>query len=386
MMNSFKVKKEKGITLIALVITIIVMLILVAVTVSTAINGSLFEYAKTAKTETIDKTQEEQSWANVGSNLSTGELIAKYTNNTDNQVNWEEALANATRHPSQSIENTDIGIGTDGKPVNLDLWTYEEEESLGDLTYVIGWKLSQDDRELGIIHGYQNDNIVNGRIQGTVPQYIKRGEGDFLPVLNLSSTFSECTSLIYAPRIPDSTTDMSSTFNNCTNLTEAPIIPNSVKFLEFAFYNCINLTTVYNLPSSAFNMNSTFDGCTSLTTVPNLPNGVKKMNNTFMNCTNLTTVPNLPNALETMSCAFKNCTSLTEVPNIPISAEQLERAFSGCTSLTVVPNIWTRVTTDTTTYKGIPNGNGCFEGCTNASNYSEIPNYWKVYDDPFGRL
>ena len=34
---------QKGITLVALVITIIVMLILVTVTVTTAINGGLFE-------------------------------------------------------------------------------------------------------------------------------------------------------------------------------------------------------------------------------------------------------------------------------------------------------------------------------------------------------
>ena len=40
-----KLKTQKGITLIALVITIIVMLILVAVTISMAINGGLFEKA-----------------------------------------------------------------------------------------------------------------------------------------------------------------------------------------------------------------------------------------------------------------------------------------------------------------------------------------------------
>ena len=39
-------KKEKGITLIALIITIIVMLILVAVTISVALNGGLFNNAK----------------------------------------------------------------------------------------------------------------------------------------------------------------------------------------------------------------------------------------------------------------------------------------------------------------------------------------------------
>lgn len=54
-----KPKKEKGITLIALVITIIVMLILVAVTVSITINGGLLEYAgKTAKETTVAQDME----------------------------------------------------------------------------------------------------------------------------------------------------------------------------------------------------------------------------------------------------------------------------------------------------------------------------------------
>ena len=45
-------KGQKGITLVALVITIIVMLILAGVTISIAINSGLFNQAKEAKTET----------------------------------------------------------------------------------------------------------------------------------------------------------------------------------------------------------------------------------------------------------------------------------------------------------------------------------------------
>lgn len=52
-------KNNKGITLIALVITIIVMLILVGVTVSAAINGKLFDTAKKAAKDTEKAKQEE---------------------------------------------------------------------------------------------------------------------------------------------------------------------------------------------------------------------------------------------------------------------------------------------------------------------------------------
>lgn len=45
-------KDQKGITLVALIITIIVMLILVAVTITVALNGGLFDTARRASKET----------------------------------------------------------------------------------------------------------------------------------------------------------------------------------------------------------------------------------------------------------------------------------------------------------------------------------------------
>ena len=48
-------KKQNGITLIALIITIIVMLILVGVTINVALNGGLFQKAETATKETEEK-------------------------------------------------------------------------------------------------------------------------------------------------------------------------------------------------------------------------------------------------------------------------------------------------------------------------------------------
>ena len=57
-------KTNKGITLIALVITIIVMLILVVVTIRIATNGGLFDYAGRAARETKDAIADETDIAN----------------------------------------------------------------------------------------------------------------------------------------------------------------------------------------------------------------------------------------------------------------------------------------------------------------------------------
>ena len=81
-------KNHNGITLIALVITIIVMLILVSVTISMAVNGGLFGYAGRAARETEEAKQKELDWLNV-EGLSTDQLIAKYTGEEVEEVhNW----------------------------------------------------------------------------------------------------------------------------------------------------------------------------------------------------------------------------------------------------------------------------------------------------------
>ena len=53
-------KEQKGITLIALIITIIVMLILVAVTINVALNGGIFDKAKDAKEQTSFEAERER--------------------------------------------------------------------------------------------------------------------------------------------------------------------------------------------------------------------------------------------------------------------------------------------------------------------------------------
>lgn len=69
---------QRGITLIALVITIIVMLILVAVTITMAVNGGLFGYAQNAVTETNAAKEAEN-------HLGTGYLTVTGVDNLNNQ-------------------------------------------------------------------------------------------------------------------------------------------------------------------------------------------------------------------------------------------------------------------------------------------------------------
>ena len=72
-----KFTKQKGITLIALIITIIVMLILVGVTINVALNGGLFNKAKTASDQTQRQVSKEQLIAAmIGGYDSNGNFVA----------------------------------------------------------------------------------------------------------------------------------------------------------------------------------------------------------------------------------------------------------------------------------------------------------------------
>ena len=65
-------KDQKGITLVALIITIIVMLILVAVTISVALQGGLFQKARDAATGT------KQAQLKEAATLAKAEVMADY--------------------------------------------------------------------------------------------------------------------------------------------------------------------------------------------------------------------------------------------------------------------------------------------------------------------
>ena len=94
----------KGITLIALVITIIVMLILVGVTISMALNGGLFGYAKKAARDTESQKQLEQELASGAVTIDG----VKYDSMQDYMNGFPSGTPKAK--PIDEVEKTEKGI------------------------------------------------------------------------------------------------------------------------------------------------------------------------------------------------------------------------------------------------------------------------------------
>ncbi len=387
------IRSNRGITLIALVITIIVLLILAGVSFSLmAGSDGILGKASNATDQTKKATAKEQVELLLadykadyfegkyvegtensnpkeyiqgklepgkvtgdyyvkatGDNVkvyegkdTTGKAILKGTLQEDGSIQWgeiseddellEEANANPEkyRHPEQQKSNT-LGIGVHGEAINMDLWIYQGAE----------WENGQYRGYALCNEGYTSQGpYYDTAYLGSdfdnivIPKYIKTAEDEeFKPVSSLLYTFDGCSQITKAPEVPNSVTSMEGTFIGCTSLSEAPIIPNSVTDMSYTFSGCTNLSQVPIIPNSVTSMEGTFSGCTNLSQAPIIPNSVTSMEGTFSGCTNLSEVPIILNSVTSMEGTFRGCTSLREAPIIPNSVTNMRYTFKGCTSL-----------------------------------------------------
>ena len=350
------------------------LLILVGVTIAAiSEENGIIQRAVEAKEETEKSEKIEQNTLN-----SYEDTINEYAG-----IDWDTVLANAEKHPDQKT-STAIGVGTDGRAVNMDLWEYT---LLDDGTYALNSEETitavKEENWSTARKGYLGNFIEDGKIQGTVPQFIKDETDDFfIDVTDMTYSFYNCADLREMPEIPKTTRNMCNTFSNCINLKESKKIPNSVKKLQSTFMNCTNLTTIFNIPSEVTDMSNTFYACSKLTSVPNLPNSVERFDWTFHNCSALKSISNIPNNITTLQgtfsgCVnlitvpkissnrvtdmretFSGCTSLNEISNIPLGVEDLTLTFYNCTSLKTIPEIPSSVTNMRETFSGCSSLNG----------------------------
>ncbi len=166
-------------------------------------------------------------------------------------------------------------------------------------------------------------------------------------------------------------------FFNCENLTG--------KISEKLFEDCINVTDFSNMffgcnnlegsiPENLFancqkatNFSKTFAFCIRITgTIPeklfaNCPDAID-FNGTFCGCSNLT--GKIPEKL------FENCENAQIFGTKERTDSGQEGTFRNCISLTgMAPELWNN--------NNVTASYSCFYGCTNLSNYNEIPDNWK---------
>ncbi len=134
---------------------------------------------------------------------------------------------------------------------------------------------------------------------------------------------------------------------------------------------------------------SSFDGNENITSIPEglFKNNVNvaDFSRTFRGCTGLTSIPeglfkNNVNATY-FSSTFSDCTGLRSIPEglfkNNVNARNFENTFSGCIGLIGIPEKIIELAKKVNERGG--DSRAMFLGCTSASNYESLPDYMKKY-------
>lgn len=115
-------RAEKGITLVALIITIIVMLILVGVTINLAVNSGLFDQARTGSEKTKERIISEEITASL--HLTKDGRINVYAT-----YNEAKELLEGEHKTVTLLEPVEVAEATDNVKFKvLDTYTYQITE------------------------------------------------------------------------------------------------------------------------------------------------------------------------------------------------------------------------------------------------------------------
>ena len=378
-MNLKKFNEKRGITLIALVVTIIVLLILAGISISmlTGQNGVL-NRAKGAKEEYSNSTEKEQLQLSYNSAITRklgesitaeelqnelNEVVGKNedgtskTETTDmgNKVFYVKFVK--TNH-NYRVDNGEVTLitGEDKsvvEPKNVADWEYDSNDD-GTLT-ITGYKGSDTEvvipnyiggkkvRKVGIgsISSIWSDDICDDSIKFYLGSGRTKGQKT-IKRITISYGIEEIgcyafwgTVGVENISIPSSVTSIErEAFKECSNLTNVTIQSGLTSIEYSVFSGCSSLINI-TIPSSVTSIgNRAFEECSSLTNIT-IPSSVTSIGEgAFVSCSSLTNITIPSSVTSIKSGAFVSCSSLTNI-TIPSSVTSIESgAFAICSSLT----------------------------------------------------
>ena len=416
-----KLQHNKGITLIALIVTIVVLLILagVSIAVITGDNG-VIKSANQAKTEQRGGTVEDRV-AVWKAGKATSEYTHRETKTEDEMLNdlindkllFEDEIDRENKKITIGSKEIDYSTGSDlklesdkgkeelileyevsaGDTIQLPYYDTTSDGDATEFNFQVNW--GDGTTETGITnsnisekskHQYQNAGIydikIKGKYESLETSYDAKETANYdklKKVKQWGTTGLKYVGLYYCSNLNEIVSTTENSFSNligiCLAYTSIQSIP------EDLFANCPNVTNFYgafkecksleSIPEKLFancpnvtNFYCAFEECRSLESIPanlfaNCPN-VTNFESTFCNCKNITSIPEK---------LFDNCKKV----------ESFKGTFWGCSMLTGnAPELWKRGTnSEENEYKGNPNGEDCFAVCGGLENWNEIPDYWK---------
>ena len=250
-------RKNQGITLIALIITIIVMLILVGVVVTVVIQSDLLGTARNAGEEYKLAYEKESNMSEVTIN---GE---KYTSLEEYIEASQEYKGLTITADTPNVEFTKADGTTPGDINNLEIGDIVK---YGDYEYHYNQKYYT--HRFGA--GWSDDETIDGW-GAKVLDRSKEKYGELCGLIygknlkNIDFLFGSggengSQSIIKAPEIPYGVVFMSNTFTRCSNLKKVTKVPSTVKYINYCFEDCYNLEGTIIIDADPEDYNNCFTG------------------------------------------------------------------------------------------------------------------------------
>ena len=309
--------REKGITLIALVITIIVLLILAGISITMLTgNNSILTKAGEAK----NRTKETSIVENISLAYNSGK-IEKYVGTKSLSETIEEELAKI--YGEDNVEVNDNGDNTYTVTINSEEYNIEDGKV---------------EKAGPVVNPYDPDGWVVAWVYPTT-------EGNWSDVIRGKSALPQNYEIIaklyevnegninYSLVIEGQgeISGVSSLFGN--NPVKVIICDGITSIGEDAFMDFTDLKSIKMSSTVTSIGNSVFENCTGLTSVI-IPDSITSIGvGAFVGCTGLTNIK-ISNSLTSIGdYAFGLCSSLTNI-KIPDSVTSIgDNVFSNCTSL-----------------------------------------------------
>ena len=319
----------KGITIVALVVTIVIMLILVGVTVTIAINGGLIGTAKDSKEETrytqvlAEKEmweQEERPTERFGIKSETLEdLITRLENE---KLLTKKEAEEVRRDGMTTIAKKWLVFGARKNVADASLWEYKLDKKTNLVTITKYLGVMDDLTELTI----PNFLLIDGK-EYRVTKI--EGHDAWQAIANFNGN------VIISKGI---TEIGKASFNGANKITGVEI-PDSVTLIsDYAFQYCKSLTkieipgTVKKIGNWWGNVNGQiFNGCSNLKEVI-LEEGIEEISGRAFDSCSKVKEWKLPKSLKRIgSCAFRNIS--VEEFNIPENVESIAATFISSSNL-----------------------------------------------------
>lgn len=344
------IKKERGITLIALIITVIVMLILAGVAINVTIGDNGI-FKKTADTVIIHENASvyEQLCLKIvddelGDRIENTQTEKLSKLKSDGYMNEDFSVnANVVTKSSMKTGKGNIGSGDvyvletlEGNEAEYYLMYYNDKKEKKNLGKVFGVEVLEPspedlfyfEPETGRIalkksldYYYQSDKVpqiglktlvIPSKYQGKPVKEI--GGIQHSDEYGKSGTYGIHAKDVEQIIIPDTVTTIGScAFRDCSNLQQINIPDTVTTIGDTAFYYCSNLQQI-NMPDTVTTIGRfTFSKCSSLQQI-NIPNTVTTIGDyTFWDCSSLQQII-IPNTVTTMgTTVFDNWTSAQKI-------------------------------------------------------------------------